>query len=163
MTNTHCEICIGIDLGTTFSGVTLFRGRKKINMTFPRDGAQLPSAVYVDGSGGNLYGKAAVNAACRNPALLYWHFKRGMVSEPDDPWNGGPSPVELSGFLLKYIWDVICKVSPDVKDYVPELGGTRDSSLLKSDTGVPRDQVYSRVPLRSVTKLTSCSTVSNSA
>jgi uncharacterized protein YegL len=120
-----------MDLGTTNSAVTVLRGRKKAHLTFPRDGAQLPSMVYIGADGKRLVGTAAGNAACRDPAQLFTHFKRGMVQHPDEPWAGGPTPTELSKILLLHMWQVIQKVASDVKDYVPELGGTRDPGLLR--------------------------------
>lgn len=131
MTTQPPEIAIGIDLGTTFSAVTIQTPGKVEQMNFPGIGPQCPSAVLGQVGGEHLIGQAALNAAFKNPEQLSTHFKRGIPDAPNAPWQGGPTPAELSVMLLSYIWKELLQVHPEIADYISALGGTKSPEGLR--------------------------------
>ena len=131
MTTQQPEIGVGIDLGTTFSAVTVQTPGKVEPMNFPGIGPQCPSAILWQPDGQHLIGQAALNAAFKDPERLYTHFKRAIPDSPDAPWNGGPTPVELSSVLLRGIWKVLLQAHAEIADYIPELGGKKSPEGLR--------------------------------
>ena len=114
MTTHHPEIVAGIDLGTTFSAVTVQTLGKVEPMLFPGIGPQCPSAILWQPDGQHLIGQAALNAAFKDPEQLHTHFKRGLLEAADVSWNGGPTPVDLSSVLLRGIWKVLLQAHAEI-------------------------------------------------
>jgi uncharacterized protein YegL len=131
MTAKQPDLAIGIDLGTTFSAVTIRTPGKEEPMLFPGVGPQLASAVLWQPNGQHLVGQMANNAAFKHPERLFSHFKRGIPDAPDVSWNGGPTPIELSVVLLSAIWKVILQTHPEIADYMPERGGKKSPEGLR--------------------------------
>lgn len=63
MTVQHPDLAIGIDLGTTFSAVSVRTAGKVEQMLFPGAGQQLPSAILWQPDGKHLIGQMSP-AAC---------------------------------------------------------------------------------------------------
>ncbi len=130
ITRTTCGV--GIDLGTTFCGYSVCQGSATPTRgKFPGEGAQLLSAVHVGAGATPVVGRPARHAAFKNPKDFHCHFKRGIPTQPDKPWNGGPTPVQLTAHLLGHIWLTILQTFPAVQQHLPQQGGARPPDELK--------------------------------
>lgn len=125
------DIILAIDNGTTYSTFVVYQNGKKTHGSFPGSGPVLPSVVLLQDDGTCRFGRQAENAATKSPTNVHVHFKRLLASDPDLKKYGGCDAVQITGMQLGYIWDVACKVAPELKQYIPVLGGTKDRGGLR--------------------------------
>ena len=95
------DVIIGIDLGTTYSLVSVFQEGIPIVLTNALGEKLTPSAVSVTDDGDILVGKAARARAITHPDYSAVNFKRDMGTERFSLLNGKKyTPQELSAFVL---------------------------------------------------------------
>jgi len=82
----------------------------------------VPSAVFIAEDGEIHVGENAELRAWQNPARFYSLFKPNLLSKTDESFAGGPTPVELTAHLIKYIIGQLLVKMPELADY-PQFGG----------------------------------------
>lgn len=112
---------VAFDIGTTFSSISvMLEGRLRAMKTV--DGEQVPSAVFLDSDGEVYVGNEALLRAWKNPSRLFTHFKPQMFNSPNESVNGGPTRIELTGMLIKYLTTQLLAKISDLAMY-PQFGG----------------------------------------
>jgi molecular chaperone DnaK len=93
---------IGIDLGTTFSAVSVLEGGKPIIISNAEGQRTTPSVVSVTKDGERLVGQVARNQAVTNPEHTVSSIKRKMGSDfKAKIWDKDYSPQEISAMVLQ--------------------------------------------------------------
>lgn len=118
------EHVLAIDLGSTFSSASYAADGRVVPLKLPVDGSQVPSAVLLD-EHGPYFGTEAYLRAWKNPSRLYTNFKTSLKTAPDESFKGGPTPVELTGMLLKYLKQQTLVKLPALQGY-PQFGGNTE-------------------------------------
>ena len=125
--NSEVDVCIGIDLGTTHSLVSVFRDGVPHLIPNAHGDALTPSVVGIlpGGRSGSSQGDVIVGAAARDlrvthPENCAWCFKRFMGQDRKIELAGKTfSPHELSSLVLKSLRDdASAYLGCDVKDVV---------------------------------------------
>ncbi len=139
MTSSTPEFAIGIDVATTQWAVTIQKPGRQERVEFPGSGKVLPAAVYMQTDGTSLVGRQAHNAAFKEPHRFFAHFKRGIPTQPNQPWGdqSAPTPMELTTMILTYVWQTLLQAHPEIKAYLTEFGGTKPRELLRIIVTVP--------------------------
>ncbi|MCC7334654.1 MAG: Hsp70 family protein [Pirellulaceae bacterium] len=114
----NVKIALGIDLGTTFSAVSIKANGRITEASFPGEGPQLASVVYWADGESPTVGQKGVRAAYKHPEFLYTHFKRRMYDDANNPAYGGHSAIELSAEVLRELLKVIRKSYPDIQQHL---------------------------------------------
>ena len=96
------ELCIGIDLGTTHSLVSVFRGGKPSLIPNAHGSVMTPSVVGVLPSGEVVVGQTAKELRVTDPDACSWCFKRYMGQDRRFQLrNKEYTPHELSSLVLR--------------------------------------------------------------
>lgn len=120
------EHVASFDIGSTFCSTTVASDGRIGPVKFPVDGAQVSSAVLIDGAT-HHFGSEAYLRAWKNPSQLFTHFKTSLCKAPDESFHGGPTPVELTGLLIGYLVKQLLVKRPELQDY-PQFAGTKCSA-----------------------------------
>lgn len=75
-TSIHEGIGVGIDLGTTFSAVSILKGGVPIILNIDGNGRTMPSVVHIDDHDNVLVGKEAIEREVDHPLGTYRNVKR---------------------------------------------------------------------------------------
>ncbi len=93
---------IGIDLGTTFSAVSVLEGGKPVIIPNAEGQRTTPSVVSVTEEGERLVGQVARNQAISNPEHTIASVKRKMGSDfKAKMWDKEYSPQQISAMILQ--------------------------------------------------------------
>jgi len=115
------DVAVGMDIGCSNSSMSVMReGRLRSIKTV--DGEQVPSAIFLDTDGAEYVGNEAMLRAWKNPSRLYTHFKPQMFNAPNESVNGGPTRIELTAKLIKYLTSQLLAKIPELASY-PQFGG----------------------------------------
>lgn len=154
MTNAHTakrrrQHVLGVDIGSTFSSVSYATNGRVNPLKLPIDGAQVPSAVFFDGDD-QYVGTEAYLRAWKNPSRFYTHFKTALMNAPDEPFNGGPTPVELTGILIGHLMRPVLVKLPELRGY-PQFGGNKEpvddlglAFTVPASWGIPQQDAMQR-------------------
>ncbi|MBR9676395.1 molecular chaperone DnaK [Candidatus Woesearchaeota archaeon] len=105
---------IGIDLGTTFSAVSVLEGGKPIIIPNAEGQRTTPSVVAITKDGERLVGQVARNQAITNPEHTVRSIKRQMGGDHKTTIEGKDyTPQEISALILQ-------KLKKDAEDYLGE-------------------------------------------
>ena len=103
---------IGIDLGTTFSAVSVMEGGKPIIIPSSEGERTTPSVVAITQDGERLVGRVAKNQAVSNPEHTVRSIKRHMGEDYKvKMWGKEYSPQEVSAMILQ-------KLKADAESYL---------------------------------------------
>jgi len=103
---------IGIDLGTTFSAVSVMEGGKPIIIPNSEGERTTPSVVAITQDGERLVGRVAKNQAVSNPEHTVRSIKRHMGEDYKvKMWGKEYSPQEVSAMILQ-------KLKADAESYL---------------------------------------------
>lgn len=116
------RIALGIDIATCFSSVSWLKNGKSSPVKFPTGESVIPSAVLIKPDGEVLVGQDAELQAWKYPDSFYSLFKPRMLKTPDEPVGDGPTPVELTAHLIRYIVTQLLAKFPELALY-PQFGG----------------------------------------
>lgn len=95
---------IGIDLGTTYSLVSVLRGGRAEILPNALGERQTPSAVSIDDDGAILVGAPARARALTHPERTFRNFKRDMGTDREFRYGGHRfRPEELSALVLRQL------------------------------------------------------------
>ncbi|MFK8112882.1 MAG: Hsp70 family protein [Rubripirellula sp.] len=98
----NAEVCIGIDLGTTHSLVSVFRDGQPELIRNAHDSTMTPSVVGVLPNGEVLVGQAAKELRVTDPESCTWCFKRYMGQDRRFKLGSKEfTPHELSSLVLR--------------------------------------------------------------
>ena len=110
----------------------------------------MPSAVFFDGDDSDYVGMEAYLRAWKNPSRFYTHFKTAMMDAPDKPFNGGPTPVELTGILIRHLMRQLLAKLPELQGY-PQFGGNKERAedlgmafTVPASWGIPQQDAMRR-------------------
>ena len=105
---------IGIDLGTTFSAVSVMEGGKPTIIPNSEGQRTTPSVVSINEEGERLVGQVAKNQAITNPEHTVASIKRDMGTDHKAKmWDKEYTPQEISAMILQ-------KLKKDAEDYLGE-------------------------------------------
>lgn len=121
------KLALASDLGAGFSDVCVFQNGQLTQVKFPLDGDQIASAVWYGDDGQTYVGVEALNRAYKDPSRLYMNFKPELYDRPDESVNDGPTRVELTAELVRYIKGQLIKRMPELAEY-PQFGGNLRSA-----------------------------------
>ena len=97
---------IGIDLGTTYSAVSVWDSKKKMPVMIPnlQGSYTTPSVVSLNDAGEVIVGEDAKRNYHLNPANTVWQIKREMGSDFKVTMGGKTyNPQTISAFILRYL------------------------------------------------------------
>ena len=104
------DTILGIDLGTTNSGVCIIRDGKPVMLEDDEHQVVLPSVVGFDGEGNLLVGQAARNQALLAPERTVKSVKRKMGQDLQIPLAGRSyAPQEISAMILRTLKDLAAR------------------------------------------------------
>lgn len=105
---------IGIDLGTTFSAVSVLEGGKPVIVPNTEGARTTPSVVSITKDGERLVGQVARNQAITNPEHTVRSIKRYMGEDHKSKiWDKEYTPQEISAMILQ-------KLKADAEAYLGE-------------------------------------------
>lgn len=129
--NSVDRIALGIDIATCFSSVSWMKNGKACPVKLPTGESVIPSAVLFKPGGEIVVGEDAQLQAWKYPDGFYWLFKPRLLTLPDDRIGDGPTPVELTAHLIRYIVAQLLVKHPELARY-PQFGGsTRPANELE--------------------------------
>ena len=135
--NLKFRTAIGFDNATAFSCVSLMKNGKFGPVKFPCGSSVVPSAILIKPDGEVVVGQDAELQAWKYPERFYSLFKPLMLNAPDKPIGNGPTPVELTSHLIRFLVTQLLVKYPELSQY-PQFGGNgRDASELEICFGVP--------------------------
>ncbi len=114
---------IGFDIGTHKSAMSMMTEGRLVPIKFPFGGSVVPSAVFFDEDGSVFVGNEAEMRAWKNPTRFYSHFKPHLATTPDEPFHGGPTCVELTSQVMKYMTSQMLVKMPELVEF-PQFGGS---------------------------------------
>jgi molecular chaperone DnaK len=114
--STNRNKVIGIDLGTTNSGVAVMEGGEPVIIPTAEGGRLCPSVVAFNKSGERLVGQVAKRQAIVNPENTVFSIKRLMGRRMDDP------EVDKAREILPY--KIVSGPTGDARVHIPQTGKT---------------------------------------
>jgi molecular chaperone DnaK (HSP70)/uncharacterized protein YegL len=109
-------LAVGLDVGTTYSSISIYENGRVQELSIPANGSQMPSVVFYATGKEPVVGSNASRAAFRDPAAYHTHFKRSMPVDPDTKKYGGRNAVELTSLVLKELITVLAKAHSESAD-----------------------------------------------
>ncbi len=117
------RIALGIDIATCFSSVSWMKNGKAYPVKFPTGESVIPSAVLLKPGGEIVVGEDAQLQAWKYPDRFHSLVKPRLLASPDDRIGDGPTPVELTAHLIRYIVAQLLVKYPELARY-PQFGGS---------------------------------------